>query len=464
MERIRINTLEAGAVLDRAIFSLSGQKLLNSGIAITGRQIAALHRYGETEVILATGVDELVESGMMSRLDDSRLSVGQRLGRRVLTRHGQVVVDGDEELEQHHIDALRAGGNAFVAKDDPTDRRRERILMADALVEELEADLQGLDRRVKPAAAAANSARPPTTADDWPDAEGLRYVRTQAVEALRSYYARIEAGVTVEASSLDLILDDLTERLAAHPHRFTQLALLCPRREDYLPDHAYTTAVLAMAIAAQLNWPPGDLRPLGLAALLCDLGMLLVPERIRTGACELTDIDRSRVNRHPYFTLAMLQMVNGVAPMVKLAAIQHQERENGSGYPKGVRRDTICDYARVLATADAFAATTEPRSYRRTKLPYIAMEEMVRSAGAMTYWKPAVRALVQAAGLFPVGSYLRLSDGCNAHVIAANAKQVGRPRVQPLDAEGRPKGDLLDLSDPINQSLAIVRPLAAAME
>src|SRR5690606_28994567 len=162
-----------------------------------------------------------------------------------------------------------------------------------------------------------------------------------------------------------------------------------------------------------------------------DLGMLLVPERIRTGAQQLTEIDRGRVQRHPVFTLAMLEMVEGVPLIVRVASYQHHERENGSGYPRGARREQGCAYARVLAVADSFAAATEPRSYRKPKLPYIAMEETLRSTATMVFWKPASRALVQAAGLFPVGSYVKLSDSSNAHVIAANAKALDRPTVQP---------------------------------
>jgi HD-GYP domain-containing protein (c-di-GMP phosphodiesterase class II) len=266
----------------------------------------------------------------------------------------------------------------------------------------------------------------------------------------------------VKVDQLDPVLSDLLDRLGRHPTRFTQLALLCPRREDYLPDHAYTVAVLAMAIAHQLHWPDDEIRQLGQAGLLFDLGMLLVPERIRTGACQLTDVDRARVRRHPIFTLTMLEVVGDTPIMVRLAALQHQERENGSGYPQGKRREGICDLARVLAVADSFAAATEPRHYRRPKLPYIAMEETLRAASLLVLWKPAVRALVQAAGLFPVGSYLKLSDGRNASVIAANAKQVDRPTVQPLHGDGRPKGDAIDLAAVPADEVAIVRPLATA--
>jgi HD-GYP domain-containing protein (c-di-GMP phosphodiesterase class II) len=200
-------------------------------------------------------------------------------------------------------------------------------------------------------------------------------------------------------------------------------------------------------------------RRIGLAGLVFDLGMLLVPQRVRQGADQLNNADRERVHKHPFYSLSMLEKVDDCPPIVKLAALQHHEREDGSGYPRGRRKEMICDYARVLAVADAFAATMSPRSYRQQKLPYIAMEETLRLAAAMVFWTPACRALVQSAGLFPVGSGVKLSSGQLAHVIGSHAQMVDRPIVQPLDQQLRPVGKPIDLSQVPKEQLSVVRPV-----
>jgi len=465
MERIRINHLQVGQKVNQCLFSASGQKLLNAGVELTERHLQALRRCGETEVIEATSLDELVEAGVVDRFDSSRLKVGQKVSQGVVSKSGQVLLEAGDEIEEHHLDAIAAGGAAFSfknkdqtsAQDATSDQRRERILMADAIVEGLESHMSSLNLRVE-------SAGPPkwispAPSEHWPNPSELAEQRNDAVLTLRQAYARIEAGLAVPVDVFEGLANDLVASLSKHPQRFTQLALLVPRREDYLPDHAYTATVLAMAMAAQLHWSLEQVRRIGAAGLVYDLGMLLVPERIRTGACELTEIDRGRVQRHPIFSLSMMQAIETVEPLIQVAALQHHERENGTGYPRGIRRDQVCDYARVLAVADSFAAITEPRSYRQEKLPYIAMEETVRSAGSMSLWKPAVRALVQVAGLFPVGSYVRLSDGRDAHVIASCPDQLDRPEIQPLNDQGQPTGEPIDLSEVPKKTLAIVRPV-----
>ncbi len=460
MEKVRVSTLKPGQSFAKGLFTASGQKLLNADTAMTERHITAIQRSGEMELLMADSMEEMVEAGLLDRFDRSKLAVGQKLHQGIVAKTGQVIVEAEQEIEAHHLDALEAGGGAAFASKDNSNHRRERIVLGDAMMDELLASAKTLELRI-PVESNVNWGTP-ADASQFPPPDLLTLKRNADVESLRQIFAQVEAGVPVQSSRLDPILDGLIDTLSRFPTRFTQLALLCPRKEDYLPDHAYTVAVLAMAVAANLRWSRHDVRRTGLAGLVFDLGMLLVPERIRVGASELSDIDRSRVQRHPVFSLAMLQCVQTVEPILQLAALQHHERENGTGYPRMARGAAICDFAKVLAVADAFAATTEPRSYRRHKLPYIAMEEALRNASSMMLWKPAVRALIQAAGLFPVGSYVRLSNNKNAHVVASNPNQLNRPTVQPLDADGRPAGAAIDLATVAESTLTVVRPIASA--
>lgn len=443
MERIRVTNLKAGQVYAGSLFTLSGQKLLPAGTPLAESHLAAIRRGGDGEVIEAESVNELAAGGVVKRVSASRLVVGKRVSGGVVSGSGRVLVEAGGSVEEHHIDAARAGGGAY-AGDAQRRQRREQLIIDDSLASRVEQEIRLIATHVQ------TQAQPdwikPRPAGEWPERGRLIDLRRGHVEFLRKAFARIEAGVAVKAGEFDPIIDDLMQRLAQHPARFTQLALLCPRREDYLPDHAFTVTVLAMAIAAQLQWPRPSVRELALAGVLFDLGMLMVPERIRAGTEQLADTDRARVLKHPIFSLAMLESVEGVPALVRAAALQHHERENGSGYPRGLRRDAICDFARVLAVADAFAAATEPRAYRASKLPYTAMEESLRAASMIVLWKPAVRALLMAAGLFPVGSFVRLSDQRVAHVLCVNPAKPDRPTVQPLDRDGSEQGPPIDLN------------------
>lgn len=469
MQRVPLNHVRPGQAFDQSIFLSTGQKLLGPGVELTQRHLTAIRNSGEMELLLAESVEELAAAGVLRFCDAGKLRVGQRDHGGLIAAGGDMLLEPGEAVEQHHLDALRASGQGFIARpvqhpkpanDADTPSVKERILLADALVEELEAEVDGWSLRIRPVKKPPSGGCGSVGDGEWDDPKRLARRRDIGVATIRDVYARIEAGLDVPPAELDPLLDRLMADLAAHPTRFTQLALLCPRREDYLPDHAVTVTVLAMAIAAGLGWSDDDTRRVGLAGLTFDLGMLLIPERIRVGACELSDIDRGRVRRHTAFTLSMLRHMPGLDPMIRLATVQHHERENGSGYPFGRRKEAIGDLARVLAVADTFAAATEPRHYRQGKLPYTAMEEIVRGASTMQYWPPAVRALVRAAGLFPVGSYVKLSSGATAHVLACNPNAIDRPLVQVMKKDGSPDADPLDLSTAADAP-TVVRAIAA---
>lgn len=462
MQTMRIRDIQVGQVFDTALFLDNGQKLLGAGVEITERHLDAMRRGGAIHVILANSLEEMLEAGMVRRVEGQRLTVGQRTTQHLMSPNGQIVVEAGEQIEAHHLDAIHVAGGAYSSerRKDPKrqqeSHRRERLLMAEMLLDELIQQSRTLNPRVH--ADKQSEWFKSCDSRDWPAPSQLTQRRESHVEQLRQLYARIEAGVSVTLEGFEQIISQLLERLTQCSQRFTQLALLCPRRADYLPDHAYTVTVLAMAIAAHMNWSRKDVRQLALTGLLFDLGMLLVPERIRTGANELTDLDRGKVNMHPVLSLSMMQVLETVPGMIRLAAVQHHERENGTGYPRGLRGDEICDYARVLAVADTFAAATSPRHYRHTKLPYVAMEETVRMASSALLWTPAVRALVKAAGLFPVGSYVRMSNGRIAHVLACNPATIDRPLIQIVDLHGQREGEPINLAKINKNELAIVRP------
>ena len=457
MQFISVKQMKPGQVFPHTLFLDNGQKLLSAGLPLTNEHIQALKRSGNEKVMLAGSLKDLESEGVVQQFDKSSLSVGQVAEEGISTATGQILVEPGQEIEQHHIDALAACGAAFLSKADSASARKKRISLADILIVELERQIKPLNMRVKPVT--DNSWIKADGQNDWPELNDLASQRNKMVDTLRIIYAEVEAGLHLTVKHFSKMVDELCQSLSKCPTRFAQLALLCPRREDYLPDHVYTVTVLAMATAANLRWSQADVKTLGLIGMLYDLGMLLVPHRIRTGADKLSEYDRSRVQRHPLFSLSMMESIADTPTIVKLAAVQHHERENGSGYPRKLHAEQISDFARVLAVIDTYAAITEPRHYRKPKLPYLAMEETLRSASERFFWPPAVRALIMAAGLFPVGSFVKLSTGHNATVLEANPKQVDRPVVQPLGEDGRPKGSPLDLSQIKKEQLNVIRAI-----
>src|SRR5262249_23322525 len=134
-------------------------------------------------------------------------------------------------------------------------------------------------------------------------------------------------------------------------------------KSPYTLGHARAVAELAAATAAQLELPEDESRLLRRAGLVHDLGRLGVSNAIwdKPGPLGAGDWERSRM--HPYWTERMLHQSAALAPLAEIA-VQHRERLDGSGYPRGLSGAAIARPARILGAVDASQSMLEPRPYR----------------------------------------------------------------------------------------------------
>ena len=197
-----------------------------------------------------------------------------------------------------------------------------------------------------------------------------------------------------------------------------------------LAEQALHTSLLAMALAIEMGMGEDDVRTVGLAGLVHDWGMTRIPEQTRNANRVLSHIEFEEIRKHPIYTLQMLQRISGIPPLVPLICYQVHERPDGSGYPRGRRKEEIHPGAGILHVADAYSALTSSRPFRLALTPYAAVECLVRNAKDRTVDPDVVRALLNVISLFPIGSYVLLNDTSMGRVVRRNGNQFSAPFVQ----------------------------------
>jgi HD-GYP domain-containing protein (c-di-GMP phosphodiesterase class II)/DNA-binding CsgD family transcriptional regulator len=168
-------------------------------------------------------------------------------------------------------------------------------------------------------------------------------------------------------------------------------------KSPYTLGHARAVAELAGATASRLGLPKDETHTLRRAGLVHDLGRLGVSNAIWDKAGPLGVGEWERVRLHPYLTERMLQQSAALAPLAAIA-VQHRERLDGSGYPKGLSGAAITRSARILGAVDAYRSMREPRPHRPALTAERAATELRGDVRAGKLDAEAVAAVLAAAG------------------------------------------------------------------
>jgi len=128
-----------------------------------------------------------------------------------------------------------------------------------------------------------------------------------------------------------------------------------------------------------------------------DLGRLGVSNAVWDKRGALTQSELERVRLHPYLSERMLAFSPALAPLGAIA-VQHHERLDGSGYPRGISGDAITPMGRILGAADSYHAMTEVRPHRPARSPEQAAAEVRAEVAAGRLDGEAVDAVLRAAG------------------------------------------------------------------
>lgn len=225
------------------------------------------------------------------------------------------------------------------------------------------------------------------------------------------------------------------------------------KMDNYLYEHAVNTAVLSLLIGLELQLSERDLRRLIVAALLMDVGNKLIDQSLFDITGPLKMDQYKQIQQHVRKGFDFIKDYSDVPVNVRNLILQHHERMNGSGYPMGLRGESIDPLARIIAIADTYDALTSDRPYRHAYPPSEALEKIMGDAGTLYDFK-IVNLFAKRVLAFPNGTFVKLSNGDVGEVIASNKDIPLRPVVEILK-HGNPEDDYLTLDLKHNLSVVI---------
>lgn len=199
-------------------------------------------------------------------------------------------------------------------------------------------------------------------------------------------------------------------------------------KEEYLVMHSLRSTIFAIIIGLQLKMPTHRLIELGTACILHEIGMLKLPPQYYLSEAPLNEQGKKALFTHPVLTYNILKEVSFSRPIC-LGCLEHHERENGMGYPRGLTKDRISIYGKIIAVACSYEAATGYRPYKEAHAPSTGLADLLKNEGKK-YDDRILRALLFSLSFYPVGSYVHLSDGRIGQVIDINPYDPRFPIVQ----------------------------------
>lgn len=206
--------------------------------------------------------------------------------------------------------------------------------------------------------------------------------------------------------------------------------------DGYLFHHSVNVAVMAGILGISRNYNQSQLFDLGVGALLFDIGMTNVPKELWNRKGELTEEERKRVQYHTEDGFNMLRYQYDVSLLSAHCALQHHERYNGQGYPRGITHKDMHEYAQIVAIADVYDALTSSRMYRKR---YSAAEaiEFLFASGNHYFDLELVKQFCKHISIYPIASTVELNTGQIGVVSAVNPNFIQRPVVRIIrEADG----------------------------
>lgn len=410
---VKVDEIKEGHKLARSIYDTSGTLLLEEGATIPKRFAISLQQRGINEIYYRKSEEQLKSrSGREVReMIEPLVSSGKKVIRnsvRALDNISlQTVSSSSELVESKVVQKIEASDNLIILPD------------GEALEKEL-----NIDNKM--------------VMQDEEEKKAFLDIYEESLESTASLFHKISNS---SVGNIDgKVVRSIAQNTIAGLIRNRQLMMVASSMtlsQNYLVSHSLAVAIAAINIGTAMGFSKSQILSIGYGALLHDVGMLRVNPSLRDKQNSLSKQEWQEIMRHPSHGLDMLQRISGIPIEVPFVVYQSHERVNGSGYPRGKKDAVIHTYAKIVAVADIYNSICSHRPYREAKSPYEAMEQIVLMCGKRLIDSKVVKAFLQCNSMFPVGSWVELSDQSKARVVAADPENYMKPFVSVIyDSNG----------------------------
>jgi HD-GYP domain-containing protein (c-di-GMP phosphodiesterase class II) len=202
------------------------------------------------------------------------------------------------------------------------------------------------------------------------DEEKTKNQLVKEIQKMREKVAGIEE-VKLEYNQVDKELKQTYKKLQKTIEGTANIITkVVETRDPYSTGHQQKVSKLATVIAREMKLPQDKIEGTKIASLVHDIGKVNLPTEIISKPSKLVEVEFNLLKNHPRVGYDILKKVDFPWPIAEIV-LQHQEKIDGSGYPRGLKGDEICIEAKILGVANVVEAMSSYKSYR----PALSIDE-----------------------------------------------------------------------------------------
>jgi HD-GYP domain-containing protein (c-di-GMP phosphodiesterase class II) len=328
----------------------------------------------------------------MRRISAQYAQPGMVLSRDIYDNYGNVLIYQGTRLTLDNIEVLgRLGGGEIFIRD----KRIDDVPVSSLIPSRIEGEL-------------------------------ARHLRDY-LEAVRGTISN-QSSSALQLSRLENALFSMVEQL--FPVMMGEVnASGCYALKDYDFSHPVQVTQMALAMGRKLDYTEEQLRTLGLAAVLQNIGYIALPKGLMEEPTTLSTLELHEVHQHVQYGYQILKEYSTVRQDVIDIIYQHHEAWDGSGYPRNLKGENICMDARIISIADTYYALVSRRPHRPANKPNEAIEFIMAYSGEL-FDSKLVSLFTKIIQTYPTGVMVNLNTGESGLVVGAHHGMSSRPIVR----------------------------------
>lgn len=255
-----------------------------------------------------------------------------------------------------------------------------------------------------------------------------RLLYRDASSSVRDFFVGLRQGRPRGLETVEETVDRVVASVQRQPDALVPLTRN-KSASGYAHQHPVASAALMTAFGQRLKLDTTALREVALGALLQDVGMTTVPDRLLGKAGQLSEAEFSLITGHVHRGDALLEPLTELPAASRDVIVQHHERIDGSGYPERLSGSAISVHGQMAAVVDVYDALISHRPHHPAVLPTVALRRLYEWS-EHHFNREFVGQFIRTVGIYPVGSLVRMKSGYLGVVVDQHETELLRPRVR----------------------------------